>query len=546
MTSIVGAVSDAWAATSGAIASSLQGELVVVDVHAYKPPEELRVQMMDVYESWKRDLLSGHSIFDRNSKNHQASSTNGTGNGGNHLKNGAGFAAATTPANGCLEPEIAKRTTDGELIWMGGPGADPDLKHINSEAKDILTFQHKVFKKAGLSRFGTYLPKSIHPKYAPVPSTDLDSAMEECKLAVCGAMQGLLDKMKLHPQDIDILVTTCSIFCPTPSMASMVVNHFKMKSSIQSYHLGGMGCGNGVVAINLMRDLLKARPNCNAILICNETTTPALYRGTDKHRLVTNVLFRMGASAILLSNKRQWRYNGQAKYILKSAQRVHLGASDDAYRAIYMGPDDEGINGIYLGLNVVKEATKALTIAMTKIAPHILTSRQLLEAACYYVLKYLGRGSTEPYMPCFAEGVQHFLIHAGGAKVLDGIGASLKLTESHLEPSRAVLYDYGNVSSSTTWYTLTFIEAVRGVRKGDKVLQIGVGSGIKCGVNVWTALRNIDDFHSAWEHRLTDDRRAALASRRVLSARLGSVLLLLALLVLLAAVIWNRLLQAGG
>lgn len=34
-------------------------------------------------------------------------------------------------------------------------------------------------------------------------------------------------------------------------------------------------------------------------------------------------------------------------------------------------------------------------------------------------------------------------------------------------------------------YTLSFIEAVRGVNRGDKVLQIGVGSGIKCGVNVW-------------------------------------------------------------
>jgi hypothetical protein len=26
---------------------------------------------------------------------------------------------------------------------------------------------------------------------------------------------------------------------------------------------------------------------------------------------------------------------------------------------------------------------------------------------------------------------------------------------------------------------------MRGVRKGDMVLQVGVGSGIKCGVNVW-------------------------------------------------------------
>lgn len=39
----------------------------------------------------------------------------------------------------------------------------------------------------------------------------------------------------------------------------------------------------------------------------------------------------------------------------------------------------------------------------------------------------------------------------GGAKVLDGICAALKLDEKRMTPSRAVLHDFGNISSSTTW-----------------------------------------------------------------------------------------------
>ena len=34
---------------------------------------------------------------------------------------------------------------------------------------------------------------------------------------------------------------------------------------------------------------------------------------------------RMGASAILLSNKRSWVRSGKAKYVLTKALRVHLG-----------------------------------------------------------------------------------------------------------------------------------------------------------------------------------------------------------------------------
>ncbi len=37
----------------------------------------------------------------------------------------------------------------------------------------------------------------------------------------------------------------------------MLINHYKMKASVQSYHLGGMGCSSGTVAVNLVRDMLK-------------------------------------------------------------------------------------------------------------------------------------------------------------------------------------------------------------------------------------------------------------------------------------------------
>ncbi len=35
-------------------------------------------------------------------------------------------------------------------------------------------------------------------------------------MCLTGALDGLLAKTGLRPKDIDILVTTCSIYCPTP------------------------------------------------------------------------------------------------------------------------------------------------------------------------------------------------------------------------------------------------------------------------------------------------------------------------------------------
>ncbi len=40
----------------------------------------------------------------------------------------------------------------------------------------------------------------------------------------------------------------------------MIVNHFKMRPSIVTYNLSGMGCSAGLIAIGLVQELLQARP----------------------------------------------------------------------------------------------------------------------------------------------------------------------------------------------------------------------------------------------------------------------------------------------
>jgi hypothetical protein len=67
-------------------------------------------------------------------------------------------------------------------------------------------------------------------------------------------------------------------------------------------------------------------------------------------------------------------------------------------------------------------------------------------------------------------------------------------------PSCASLRDFGNTSSASTWYTWAYIEATAGVNKGETVLQVGVGGGMKSGVAYWRALRTVRDRHPCWEH----------------------------------------------
>ena len=56
------------------------------------------------------------------------------------------------------------------------------------------------------------------------------------------------------------MVVSCSCFAPTPSMAAMLVNHFKLRRDVLTYNLSGMGCSSSLICIDMVKHLLKARP----------------------------------------------------------------------------------------------------------------------------------------------------------------------------------------------------------------------------------------------------------------------------------------------
>ncbi len=55
------------------------------------------------------------------------------------------------------------------------------------------------------------------------------------------------------------MIVSCSCFAPTPSMAAMLVNHFKMRRDVLTYNLSGMGCSSSLICVDMAKHLLKVR-----------------------------------------------------------------------------------------------------------------------------------------------------------------------------------------------------------------------------------------------------------------------------------------------
>lgn len=84
--------------------------------------------------------------------------------------------------------------------------------------------------------------------------------------------------------------------------------------------------------------------------------------------------------------------------------------------------------------------------------------------------------------------------------MLKGLQQAMQLPSEKMLPSFATLRDYGNTSCSTTWYVMAYMESVHGMKRNQSIMQIGMGGGMKAGVNVWRALRDVKYTHGAWAH----------------------------------------------
>lgn len=193
----------------------------------------------------------------------------------------------------CFKPDDSTRITKQKFM---------EKAHESGLFSDrSLEFQEKVLALSGLGD-ETYCPPSTlcHP---------IDRSLKTCHAEAQQVLFGVADEIFAHstvkPKDVSILVVNCSMYSPVPSLSAMLVNRYRMSKDIEVFNLGGMGCSAGLLGVDLSRRLLQARRNSYALVLSTEVISAMLgYPGDQRSMLVGNCLFRTGASAVLLSNRR--------------------------------------------------------------------------------------------------------------------------------------------------------------------------------------------------------------------------------------------------
>jgi len=363
--------------------------------------------------------------------------------------------------------------------------------------EESIDFMSRMLERSGCGPSTAWPPGILQCLQGKKADRSVEGARAESQTVICDCVRNVLKKLKINPRDIDILIINCSLFSPTPSLCSMVINEFNMRSDILSYNLSGMGCSAGVLAVDLAKHMLHARPHSLALVVSTENLTQNLYHGNERSFLLQNTLFRCGGAALILSNR--WLDAYQASFKLLTAIRTQY-VHNDSVGCVYETEDENKERGVRLSKDLVKVAGRAMEKNFTSLGPHVLPVSEQLKTVFWMIVrlsvkqlvryKIIKSWKIDPYIPDFKRGIDHFCIHAGGRGVIDGIEKNLSLSPEHVKASRYTLHTYGNTSSSSIWYEMEYTRTNCNLKRGQRVLQIAFGSGFKCNSCVWLCLNN--------------------------------------------------------
>ncbi|KAK9827585.1 hypothetical protein WJX81_000874 [Elliptochloris bilobata] len=332
---------------------------------------------------------------------------------------------------------------------------------------------------------GTRTPLSPGIRALPA-DLSYDACLEESHMVMFDVAEKAMAAAGVKPREVDIVVTV-SGFSALPSLSSAVASHFSMRSDVECFSLSGHGCPGGLVGVGLTQQLLLAKTKGGrlALLVINENTTTGFYRGNEEVFLPSNVLFRMGGAACIMSTRSKDK--ARAKYQLEHVMRI-LYTDNKAHSCIGYRNDSEGHKGVYIDQEVLKNAAaKAITGNLRRLGPSVLPWSEMMKVA-----------RNPRYKPDFSKAFQHIAVHPGARVIIDRVAGAMRFGDKARQPSIDTLERYGNTSASSTFYIMAYIERNTGLKRGDKVLQVSMGTGFKCISTVWRARRRISTQHEAW------------------------------------------------
>ncbi|PZD96319.1 type III polyketide synthase [Paenibacillus sambharensis] len=252
---------------------------------------------------------------------------------------------------------------------------------------------------------------------------------EAVPLALQAAI-GAMDSSGTEPEALTHLVTVSCTGQWLPGLETELIKQLGLRPDIMRIPLTFVGCAAGLKAIGLAGHMMAGHPGSRILIVCVELCTLHLQPSGDREALYGASFFGDGASACVI---------GSATRNLTPRDRGIFRLEDS--RCVLF-PDSEGEMTWDVGGH-------GFDLYLSTQIPRLLGRFVPAE-----VIQVLG----ERDRPDF------WAVHPGGRGIVDIIQEMLALSDEQVHASRAVLREYGNMSSATILFVL---EQIRQTLQGE-------------------------------------------------------------------------------
>ncbi len=249
-----------------------------------------------------------------------------------------------------------------------------------------------------------------------------------------------LAKANLAPDEIDIIITVSCTGIMIPSVDAFLINRLKMRQDIMRLPVTEMGCAAGISALIYANNFLKAMPNKRVAIIAVESPI-STFQHNDKSmaNMVSAAIFGDGAACVILGPSKELR-----PCIIDSE--------------MYHFHDEINMMGFQLknsGLKMILDPA-----VPSKIEEHF-------DEILLPFIKQNGLSIAE---------VEHLIFHPGGKKIVQIVEQLFGEMGKNIDETKAVLAEYGNMSSVTVLYVLDrYLE--KDIAAGEHGLMLSFGPG---------------------------------------------------------------------
>ena len=262
----------------------------------------------------------------------------------------------------------------------------------------------------------------------PLPSTAERMALY-ARAAPALALRAVADLRASHPlgRITHLVVASCTGFV-APGIDQIIAAALELPGDVERTLVGFMGCYAAVSALRSARHIVRSEPEARVLVITVELSTLHLQPERGIEALLSMLQFGDGAAAALVTAEAQGF----------GLERCFAATLPDSGELIRWTIGDRGFT-MHLSGEVPGRIGRALADPAMREA--------LLDGAAI-------------------EAVDAWAVHAGGRSILDAVEHGLGLPAHALAASRAVLHDYGNMSSATLMFVLAALLRDPGARSG--------------------------------------------------------------------------------